>query len=130
MVALEPGSPTGVCATSSLRPERYGTRDQRTLPGFVENLGAACGSSLGFDHAERFARATTPCIVEYRRRAPRIGHDIDTALRLVAAGLRGAISRSAVGGHDAHGTPIAARDIVSVRAIATEAEWTTERWPQ
>lgn len=112
-----------------LRPALYGTRDHLKLPGFIEHLSAACGSSLGFDLAERFARTTTPCIVEYRRRPSRNGHDIDTALWFVAAGLRGAISPSAVGGHDANGTPIAGHDIVSVRSIATETEWTPEHSP-
>jgi hypothetical protein len=107
-----------------LRPGIYGTHDHLELPALVANLSAAGAAALGFDLAERFAHATTPCIVEYRRCPAPDGHDIDAALWFVAAALRGAVSPSAVGGHDAHGAPIEAYDILSVRSTATQREWT------
>ena len=55
--------------------------------------------------------------------------DVDAALWFVAAALRGGVSPAAVGGRDARGTPIAADDVVSVRAVATQTEWTHQRPP-
>lgn len=109
-----------------LRPALYGTHDHLTVPGIVEDLAVAYDTSLGVDLARCRRTATTPCIVEYRRRATRDGDDIDAALWFVAAALRGGVSARALSGHDAHGTPIAVHDIVSVRAIGTQAEWTSE----
>lgn len=98
-----------------LRPALYGTADHLIVPDTAE--------ALGFDPAQRLRAATTPCIVEYRRNAARYDLDIDTAMWFVAAGLRGAITTRAIGGHGARSTPIAAGDIVSVRAIGTQTEW-------
>jgi len=107
-----------------LRPGLYGADDQLRFPAFIEDLGPAGRSSLGFELAERLERVTTPCIVEYRRPPARDGDDIEAALWFVAAGLRGTTNPSAAGRHDADGTPIAAHDVVSVRSIATQTEWT------
>jgi hypothetical protein len=107
-----------------LRPALYGARDHLTLPALVTDIAAACEPYLGFDLAARFTQMTTPCVVEYRRRSARDGQDIDAALSFVAAALRGTVSPSAIGGHNAHGTPIAAHDIIAVRAIGTQREWT------
>jgi hypothetical protein len=73
-------------------PARYGIDDRFELLAAVHNLAAACRAYLGFDIAERFTRATTPCIVGYRRRPAHDGQDIDAALTFVEAGC---VARSA-----------------------------------
>ena len=121
--ALQRGPSGSLVCDVVLRPALYGTHDHLALPALVD-IAAACEPYLGFDLAQRFAQATTPCVVAYRRRPARDGQDIDAALCFVAAALRGTVSPRATGGHDAHGSPIAAHDIISVRAIGTELEWT------
>lgn len=128
--ALHRGPSGTLVRDVALHPARYGAHDQLALPALITDIAAACEPALAFDLTQRFMHATTPCIVEYRRRPARHGQDIDAALSFVAAALRGAISPRASGGHDAHGAPIAAHDIVSVRAIDTQREWTPEHQPR
>ena len=114
---LQPSQRSGslVC-DELLRPALYSAQDHLAAPML--------------DVAQRFTDETTPCIVEYRRRPARNGQDIDAALWFVAASLRGAVSPWAIGGHDTNGAPIAGHDIVSVRAIRTQHEWTAKRPPR
>ena len=127
----EPPGPRGwlVCDVL-LRPTWYGVPGQFELPAMLDDLSAASSPIVGFDLAERYSRATIACIVEYRRRPAPDDEAIDAALWFVAAALRGGVSPAAVGGHDAHGSPIAACDIVSVRAVANQTEWTHQHPPQ
>lgn len=107
-----------------LQPALYGTCDELQLPALIEDLTTACTPYLGFDLARRFTDTTTPCIVEYRRPPAPDSHDTDAALRFVAAALRGTVSATTLGGRDTHAAPIAAHDIITVRAVGTEQEWT------
>jgi len=129
---LDPGAGGSLVCDVLLRPSLYGTHDHLKLPAHREDLSAACSPIVGFDLAERHPRATTACIVEYRRHPAQNHQDVDAALWFVAAALRGGVSRAGVGvgGHGAHGTPIAAHDIVSVRAVATQTEWTHPHPPR
>jgi len=121
---LHPGARGSLVCDVLLRPGLYGAYDHLELPELVEDLGAVHSPIAGLDLADRCCRATTPCIVEYRRHPAPNHQDVDAALWFVAAALRGGVSRAGVGGHEAHGTPIAAHDIVSVRAVSTQTEWT------
>ena len=122
--ALRPGPRASLVCDVLLRPALYGARDHLELSAVVADLSAAYSPLVGFSVAERYARATTPCIVEFRHRPAPDDRDVDAALAFVAAALRGGVSSGALGGHDAEGTPIAAGDIVSVRAVTTQREWT------
>jgi hypothetical protein len=65
--------------------------------------------------------------VEYRRfPAADVDDAVGTALWFVAAALSSDISLRAAGGQDREGTPVAASDIISVRALDTETEWARE----
>lgn len=125
-VAARPGPRASLVCDVVLRPTAYGARDHLALPAVVADLSAAYSPIAGFSVAERYARATTPCIVEYRRRPAPGDQAVDAALWYVAAALRGDVSSAALGGHDAHGTPIAGDEIISVRAVTTQREWTHE----
>ena len=107
------------------RARAQASRGDRTWRTRLERYEQAVSAQL----SER-PRVATPCIVEYRRGPARNGHDLDAALQFVAAALRGTVSRRAVGEHDADRTPVAARDIVSVRATATHTEWTPRHPPR
>lgn len=100
-----PHGPRGCLVRDTLvRPAAYGTR---------EPLAPA---------APGRAPETTRCIVEYRTPPAPDGADVEIALRFVAAALRGGVSPLAIGAGAA--VRIAARDIVSVRELATQTEWT------
>jgi hypothetical protein len=113
---LRPSTRGSLIRDVLLRPALYGTPDHLTVPDTAEDLAVA--------------RAPCLCIVEYRRSAAPDGRDIETALWFVAASLRGAVSARAIGGLDAHPAAIAAPDVVSVRAIGTQTEWTSEAQPR
>ena len=124
--ASRPGPRGSLVCDVLLRPTLYGARDHLELPAVVAELSAAYSTVVGFSVAERYTRATTPCIVEYRHCPAPDDQDVDAALSFVAAALRGGVSSAAFGGHDGHGSVIAADDIISVRAVATQREWTHE----
>jgi hypothetical protein len=121
-----PGPGASLVCDVVLRPTAYGARDHLALPAVVADLSATYSPIVGFSVAERYARATTPCIVEYRRCPAPGDQAVDAALWFVAAALRGDVSAAALGGHDTQGTPIRADDIISVRAVTTQREWTHE----